>query len=165
MPRIEMPTGTRYLPAVSVPSTWDDRELPILLAIHHAAEAGKRVTDLQRVVDATGIDPAMASRSLRSLTDDRFVESSSHRGGGDEYENFLGVRLLPKGLREIGRWPKEGVEALLGILDNVITNEADDERRSAFERARDALQQRGPDVATSTVAGVLSGLLRGLAGL
>lgn len=133
--------------------TWYEREAPILEVVYTREEAGDR-TDLNHVAEATGLDPAVAGRAVRSLVESDYLDGSDVTGL-DDVLTFLNLRLLERGRREIGQWPPGPAEALIALLDRRIDATTDPDERSRLERFRDAAALFVRDVGTQTAGTIL----------
>jgi hypothetical protein len=133
--------------------TWYEREVPILEAVHAREEAGDR-TDLEDIVEATGLDSLVAGRAVRSLVESGRLEGIDATGG-DDVTNFLRLRLLEPARRDIGQWPPGPAEALIALLDRRIDTATDPYERTRLERFRDAAVLFVRDVGAQTAGTIL----------
>jgi DNA-binding transcriptional regulator YhcF (GntR family) len=62
---------------VPVPSTWNERELPLLEAVYQGEEAGEEMLTTKDAARAAGIDPDVAARAMRGLNESGYV--TGHR--------------------------------------------------------------------------------------
>ena len=133
--------------------TWYEREVPILEAVHAREEAGDR-NDLEDIIEATGLDPGAAGRTVRSLVENGYLDGIDATGG-DDVTNFLRLRLLAPARREIGQWPPGPAEALIALLERRIDAATDPDERTRLERFRDAAVMFVRDVGAQTAGTIL----------
>jgi hypothetical protein len=134
-------------------STWQTREVPILEAIAELTVDTECVRHSGELTSATGLTDEEVALGIERLAEAEYIEHGSRliqTGGGRSY---VGVRLLERGLREVGMWPREGVgETFVTVVDERIASASDPEQRSRLTIFRDAALGVGQEV----VAGLLT---------
>jgi hypothetical protein len=89
-----------------VKQTWEERNLPILIAIYEAEEEGRQPS-LDDVAAATGLERSFVQRTLRALSEDKYIDGASLAmlGSGFEMSN---IHLLDRGRSAIRKGPSVG---------------------------------------------------------
>lgn len=135
--------------------------MPILSALATFEESGVAFT-WERLLTHTSLDARVAATALQRLYDAGYVDGSSYLEGGDEYAEWISLRLLPRALPLVGVWPVEDtLEAVLSVLDEWITSATDEEERSRLQRLREAAAKVGGPV----LAGLLTAVTKVVLGL
>ena len=138
-----------------VPSTWNERELPLLEAVYLGEEAGEEMLTTEDAARAAGIDPDVAVRAMRGLYESGYV--TGHEGDlSAPADSYTGLRLTERGRRTIDQWPPGPAEALIEALNRKIATTTDPDARSALEQFRDSVLSFIRDVGAQT-AGTIMG--------
>ena len=130
---------------LTLESTWETRELPLLIAIVSADDAGMPV-DMRKISDDLGLDADRRANVLRSLIEDGYLLGHVQEDGSGR--SIVGpVRPTAKARRATGKWPAEGdYEDFLRVLDERLGSETDAATRDRLRGLRDALTTSGLDV-------------------
>ncbi len=128
--------------------TWNERERKILAAVVASENDDTDAHTAAR--NAIELDDALFCRTIERLHEGGYIDAAISKDGADR---FVGVHVrgsLPPALQEVGLWPsKDPYETLIGMLQEQIDSEKDDDRRSKLVRFRNGLAGAGNDVAVS----------------
>lgn len=133
-----------------VTPTWSSRELPILEAMSIASEVGDdpRRAAHEAVSDLTN---ELYQETLLALLTDGYVDGIV-TSTADGRSTVILTRLLPKGLRAIGRWPGDDpTKEVLRTLDHLESVEVDPEKKSRMQRLRSGIEGAGTDVVAKVI--------------
>jgi DNA-binding PadR family transcriptional regulator len=127
---------------MDVEMSWQRLEQPILEALAQGDGRSMSGNQLQAIME---LETPMLMRALRSLSEDGYIDAQLLTTGETDYPiDADGIRLLPKGKRQAGLWPREDLAAaFLAAFEQAIRDESDDRKRSNMEKALDALKALG----------------------
>jgi len=105
-----------------------------------------------------GLDDFTVQRTLDDLWDDGLITGVRFAVAETMQDEYLALRLTPKGLRAVNEWPSgEGsYDALLDVLARMAEGASDEETRSRLRRAFDYLKGLPRDVAVDLGAAYLA---------
>lgn len=134
-----------------VAPTWRTVEVPIMEAVAELTARTSVVRLSSMIAEATQLDPVEVGLAIGRLIDAGYLSAGRPVRGGD-LSLYPGVRMLERGLRETGVWPKEEVGVtIVNVLDEQIERTSDPDERSRLEKLRDAAVAVGTSVLTSVV--------------
>lgn len=144
-------------------NTWMDLEMPMLEEIERADSSGSQSAhDSGTLVDAIGTEADRVDRAVELLIEDDYVSGIDVTSVGDSRQQFIGIKLRPKGVRAIGRWPSaDPFESLVGVLEQRIREVDDPKEKERLQGLLTSLKDVGKGVATA----ILTELIKQQAGL
>lgn len=127
---------------MDVEMSWERVEQQILEALARGDRGSMSGNQLRAL---TGLETPVLMEALRSLVEDGYVDAQLLTTGEADYPmDAHGVRLLPRGKRQAGLWPREDLAAaVLAAFEQAIREESDEGKRSSMERALAALKGLG----------------------
>ena len=134
--------------------TWDDRELPILRAIHGLEESTSTAIRQAQLCEASGLDSDPFQRGLKALHEGGYV--TGRKLNPSQYSDYRlyhleGIGLTEKARQAIGQWPSDSMTRLIEVLSARISETADPDARSSLEKLRDALTGAGAAAALEVI--------------
>jgi hypothetical protein len=138
--------------------TWQSREKALLEAIARGEETDGVMWDWQRVAAEARLDEDDARLGLRRLYEADYITGVDETGISGEFR-LHDIRLLEKGLVEVGVWPADPYDALLGVVDSQLQAEEDPERASRLSKLKDAIGEVGREVITRVLTEIAKGHL------
>ena len=133
---------------------WAEREAKVLEAILAIEEDDSdRVvsTDLAKTV---GLSEAEVIRAMNALYEADYI-AWSNRAGLGATKTYIVPRLLERGRRAVGQWPKDGFDELVAVLDERIRAVPEGPEKSGLERFRDAVLGMGREVVVDVLGAAI----------
>jgi len=143
---------------------WERVDKPILKLL---ADADRRPLNGTELGEATGFEASVLMRSLRSLKEANLITGTLVMADQEEYPVMGdGIRLTPDGLREAGVWPSRDVAAsLIAVLEELVANEPDEDKRGRLQRALDALKAMGPVALGAAIGQAIGAVAKHIPGM
>jgi DNA-binding MarR family transcriptional regulator len=134
---------------------WYRRDLRILERVALAEVAGAEEVTTWDLAAELGLDQHDVTLGLQALKEADFVHwNAMPRYGRDMYK-LLWPRLKERGRRTLRKWPVDGYDALLAILEERIEAEREPDERSKLMRLLTALRGMSRDVAVEVIAAMI----------
>jgi hypothetical protein len=147
---------------VALMNMWNDRAMPVLLAIREGQEDRGVVENdgphVNYLAAKTGLDEFIVGRTLDDLWADGLITGNRFDMAEADSYIYLSIRLTPDGLRAVSEWPSgEGsYDALIEVLTQMAEAQPDVETRSTLRRALAHLKGVPRDVAVDLGAAYLA---------
>ena len=114
-----------------------------------------------KLVAATGLPKDEVDDGVRALLEASYIDGRE-TGSMDELFDWWDLRLRERGRRAVKQWPSDDPgETLVQLLEERLSQASDPAERSRLSQVLDAVR----DVGTGVLSGVLSDLVRRMAGL
>jgi hypothetical protein len=135
---------------------WYRRDLRLLERIAVAEASGSEDLLSWEIAPELGLELHDTMVGLQALREADFIHWVNQvRYGRDQYK-LLWPRLKERGRRTLRKWPLDGYDALLAVLEERIESETEPERRSKMVRLLTALRDMGRDVAVEVIAATIT---------
>ena len=141
---------------------WEDRELPILQAVHgNEAHHDRRCYSVGELAQQLEWEHERTLIGIRRLIRSGYVDAVE--AGSMSGDDWARLRLIEKGLREVGDWPSRGelvlalATAMLQVSDELDDSDQADRLREGgnalLGAAREVAMRVGTNLLTSGVMG------------
>jgi hypothetical protein len=142
-------------------STWERRELPILVAIGQFEQGQRADLDSVALSQQLGLERRDTVVAVLALVEAGYIQCKILGSIRADRVLLVAPRLKEPARRAIGQWPTDSYSSLLATLTARIEVESDPGTRTRLESLRDAVLGVGRDVGTS----LLTSWLRDVAAL
>jgi hypothetical protein len=137
-----------------VPSTWNNRDLPILRAALQRSDAGDTFPSLELIRNDIGLDVLQMRIGLAALegASPPYLTYKLMAAGSGVTHGFV-ESVSERARRELGSWPTSSsiVESLVAALDAKAASEPDATKKSLLRTAAETLSGIAHDVAVAVI--------------
>lgn len=141
-----------------VDDTWESVALPIMRTVAEIERTGKR-PNFDQILQRLEQDRSTVEREFRQLVHAQYL------GGIDASSvaafDMIEIHLHERGKVAVGEWPGEdALAAMIRLIEERIEDEIDPQKRSGWQRLRDALISVGTGAGGTLLAEVVRAIAR-----